>query len=103
MRKIWKTSPRQRVHLGGGIAHIKAESENNYVKVHLAPIEIERLSDDDKNNGIGFWFDIALYGTFGQHLNFGLDVRYSHAQVNLFHEDVNAGGIHGGLFLGIHF
>lgn len=95
LRKVWKTSPEQRVHLGGGIAYIEVESENNDIAGLLVY--------DDKDDGVGFWFDLCVYKTYGNHLNFGFDIRYSSAQVTLFEKDVDAGGFHGLLILGVHF
>lgn len=93
IRKIWDDSPHLRPFIGGGIAYVKNEIDGE--------ILFKDFSDDDA--GVGFWLDAGFYWTFARHLNLGLDLRYSYAEVKLLDEDVNAGGFHAGVIIGIHW
>jgi hypothetical protein len=52
---------------------------------------------------MGFYFSAGVYATLSQHLNLGLLFRISKAEVDLFEDNVGAGGEHFGLMIGYHF
>ncbi len=90
VRKIWSRTGQGRTFLGGGVAIIRNE------------INLTGASDDD-DTGTGFWVDTGAYATLAEHVNLGIDIRYSYAEVDLLGEKPNAGGYHIGLILGVHW
>jgi opacity protein-like surface antigen len=93
VRKIWDHFPRVRPYIGGGLAIINAEVE--------ASVSGAKVSVDD--TGAGFWINGGVYWTLGKSFNIGIDLRYSKAEVTFFNVDIEAGGVHTGLLLGIHW
>ena len=79
--------------IGGGLAFINAELKGTY----LGPT----VSDDD--TGVGFWASGGLYYSIIQHINVGLDLRYSYAKGTLFDVEGDSGGTHIGVFAGYHW
>jgi hypothetical protein len=90
VRKVWYKHEHVRPYVGGGInlVHAKLEVEDSAGQV------------DDKDKGIGAWIGGGLYYRIGPVFQIGAALRYSYAKVDLFGEDVNAGGLHYGLLLG---
>lgn len=93
VRKIWESPQPIRPYIGAGLALIHAEIE--------ASDGFSSVSDEDKAPGI--WIGGGLYFTLAQHLNLGVDLRISAAEVTIAGVDVEAGGVHLGLLLGYHF
>jgi hypothetical protein len=94
VRKIWEPAGMNiRPFIGGGLAFISAEqiSRNGF----------NATLDDD--TGIGLWFEGGVYWTLTEHFNIGLDLRFSGAEVELFNQDIQAGGATFGMLLGYHF
>ena len=101
------------VFFGGGIAMVgaKVDYENESFPAgeagglsssSITGQEVdESISDDD--SAFGFWASAGLYTTFAEHYNLGIQARWSKADVTLFDEDVDAGGLHGLLFAGFHW
>ncbi|MCJ7765773.1 MAG: porin family protein [Thiovulaceae bacterium] len=80
-------------YVGGGLALIQANIEGTQSGV--------TVSDDD--TGVGVWVSGGLYYSIIEHINVGLDLRYSHAKTTLFGVDKQAGGTHVALFAGYHW
>ncbi len=74
-----------RFYAGGGLALIEAE--------------IEDEDDDD----FGIWLNGGLTFIIAKHVNLGLDVRYSTAEVELYGEDVDVDGLRTSFLIGYHF
>ncbi|HUS89325.1 MAG TPA: hypothetical protein VMW91_08180 [Desulfosporosinus sp.] len=68
----------------------------------VANQEVNRATSDE-DSPFGFWASARLYTTFAEHYNIGVQVRWSKADVTLVDEDVDAGGLHGLLFVGYHW
>lgn len=62
-----------------------------------------RKMPDDYDYAFGFWVSAGLYVTLAEHYNIGIQTRWSKADVTLFDEDADAGGLHGLLFVGYHW
>jgi len=92
VRKIWDSAERMRPFVGGGISFMSAE-----VKVSAGGAS---LSTDD--TGTGFWLGGGIYWTFNERFNIGFEAKYSSATVEFADVEVNAGGGHFGLILGVH-
>ncbi len=90
----WYTPPSMlRGYVGGGVALVNAEitvEEDGY----------EASEDDD---GVGFFINGGLMVTLAQHLNLGLNARYSQADVDIAGYDIDAGGFMLAGFVGFHF
>lgn len=85
VRKIWgkkKTRP----FLGGGVGLIGATLD----------LDI----DDDSDATAGLWINGGVFWRLGSRFNIGGTVRYSDAEVTIFGQDVQAGGLTYGLLLG---
>jgi hypothetical protein len=87
-------------YVGGGLALISATFEDYYFGYG---------TDTSEDSSAGVWLNGGIYWTFGNIFNLGLDVRYSAADVTLYnfdqarYETVDAGGVHTGLILGVHW
>lgn len=89
IRKIFDTIPYTRFFLGGGLAMINGKFSGL------------GLSDDD--TALGTWLNGGVYWTIAEHLNLGLELKFSSASVNIFGVDANAGGTHFGFLAGYHW
>jgi hypothetical protein len=89
VRKIWEVKT-FRPYVGGGLAIAGAAFEASG----------GGNSIDDSDNSVGVWVGGGAFWRLGSRFNIGGAVRYSTADVTLFDEDVDAGGIHIGLLLG---
>lgn len=90
----WYTPPNMfRGYVGGGLAFVNAE------------IEVEqygyRASEED--DAIGFFINGGFTFTLARHLNLGLNVRYSQADVEIAGYDIEAGGVTLAGVVGYHF
>ena len=85
VRKIWGQN-RTRPFLGGGLGLVGAG------------FDVEVVDDDDMT--LGAWAGGGVFWRLGSRFNIGGTLRYSHADVTLFGEDVKAGGLTYGLILG---
>lgn len=94
VRKIWDRFPYARPFLGGGISFIRGEFKGT-------PLSGITLSDSD--SGVGIWLGGGIYWTLIDHLNLGLELKFSTAEINLFGVDVDAGGGHFGFLAGYHW
>ena len=88
VRKLFELTKTMRPYVGGGLAHIRGKFTN--------------ISSDD-DSGAGFWVNTGFYYAFANHLNIGIDLRYSRAEISLFGKDVDAGGFSAGLTAGFHW
>lgn len=92
-------------YLGGGLALVSARVEDVYY--FGSPCGAYDCGDED--GAIGIWLNGGIYWTLGNMLNLGLDLRYSAADVSLYngqsgrYETVDAGGVHSGITLGLHW
>lgn len=96
VRKHFENAGSITPYIGGGLALIKAELEAE------ADTSFGTVTLTEDDNGIGFWLNAGLAWTINQ-VNFGLDLRYSDAEVTLSGIDGEAGGTHVGLFAGYHW
>lgn len=92
IRKIW--APKIfRPFVGGGVAFITG-------KYDFYSESGNTISDDD--SALGIWINGGLYLTL-RRFNIGIDLRWSKANVRLYNERVDAGGLHYGLIAGIYW
>jgi opacity protein-like surface antigen len=80
-------------YVGGGLAIINASLENENAGVTV----------DDDETVVGAWIGVGTYYAVTPHFNLGLDVRYSKAEVTLFDQDREAGGLNVGITIGYHW
>jgi opacity protein-like surface antigen len=94
IKKIWviRNFP-LKPFVSGGLSYVSAEMEGENYYGYF----------DDDDSAMGFYLSAGAYATLSKHLNLGLLFRISKAEVELFGDDVDAGGEHFGLFLGYHF
>jgi hypothetical protein len=91
LRKIFDGSEsRVKPYIGGGIAFINFETTAS-----ISGFLSETVEDD----ATGYWLNGGVYWTLGEGFNIGVDLRYSTADV----EELDIGGTHVGLLLGIHW
>ncbi|PLY02798.1 MAG: hypothetical protein C0623_03300 [Desulfuromonas sp.] len=79
-------------YLGAGLTSIAASIE--------ADDGFFTYKDDDVDGGL--WLEGGIVWTI-RHVNLGLCLRYSDAEVTLFGEDLEVGGGHAGLIAGFHW
>jgi opacity protein-like surface antigen len=96
---IWDSGNVVHEYLGGGLAMINAK-----VKA-TASAEGVSASESDDDQAAGFYINGGIFWTIARHLNIGIDVGYSQAEVTFdkMEADMKAGGGHYGLFLGYHW
>lgn len=92
-RKLWGGDPVVRPYVGGGLAFATGEIERR------GPFRTVR----DRDSGVGLWLDAGLLWTLSRAFDLGFDAKLSTAEVRLFGDDKNAGGLHLGLLLGYHW
>ena len=85
VRKFWGQN-RVRPYLGGGVAFVEGE------------IIVEGFGLDD--SAIGMWANAGLMFVIGEHVNLGIDLRVSRAEIAFSGEEFEAGGKHAGLTVG---
>lgn len=93
LRKIFQLpiqNCRLRPYIGGGIALINAEEK----------MTTTQLTRSDEDSDTGYWLGIGSYYTVSERFHVGIDVRYSEAQVDLFEEEREVGGMMSGITVG---
>ena len=93
IRKVFEVFPTFRPYIGASVAYIRGEYEFNQFPA--------RSSDDD--SAMGYVINAGVYWAFAEHLQIGLDLRYSRAEIKLFGADVEAGGVHAGVTFGLRW
>ena len=100
------------VFFGGGVSIISVRVAYNNESFPRGPGGLSSSSvagqdvDEaifDEDSTFGFWVSAGLYVTLAEHYNIGIQTRWSKADVTLFDEDADAGGLHGLLFIGYHW
>ncbi len=104
-RKVWRRR-RMRPFVGGGVAFVFGGQER-LSRPGIPPsgivFDVPVLVQEDDDQGTGLWIDGGVFWRLTRHFNLGFEARYSAAQIELFGDDVEAGGFSGGLLLGFGF
>lgn len=88
IRKFWTVKDSNfHPYLGGGVAFIQADYE---------VIGSEQYDD----SAVGAWLGTGVDWHLSPKMSLGVDIRYSTADVTIFNEDIDAGGMHTVLTLG---
>ena len=77
-------------YVGGGLALVAADRE----------IDTGTRIASDNDTGAGAWVSGGAYWTFSNHINVGMDIRFTNADVTVFNTTVEAGGTHVGAMVG---
>ncbi len=98
VKKIWTPADRFNLYVAGGLAVIYGEMEitqadNLYDGTY-------RDTDREDDTGLGGWGAVGCYVTFSSHVNVGVDLRYSSAKIDMYDDEIDAGGVHLGLLVG---
>jgi opacity protein-like surface antigen len=80
-------------YIGGGVALISAGLEKKTAGVTV----------DDDDSALGAWVGVGGYYAVTKNISLGLDVRYSNAEVTLFNEKRDTGGVNAGMTVGYHW
>ncbi len=75
---------KMRPYIGGGVTLVSAEIKNKTATTSV--------KDDD--DGTGLWLGAGWYFGVTESFDIGFDVRYSEAEVTIFGQDLEAGGMH---------
>lgn len=88
-------NPNKYVHpfVGAGLAIISTELEGSGYGI--------TVSDEDQATGL--WASGGIMFTIADHLNLGVNVRYSKAEAELYGYDTSGGGLHYQALIGYHF
>ena len=92
--KIWNDrdyDTRFRPFVGGGLA---------VVAVAATRKDVNGESDHESDFGYGGWVGAGFYWNPLRAWNIGIEVRWSYAEVHLYRDDVNGGGLHVGFTTG---
>lgn len=94
IRKIWNDEKRNlHPYIGGGLAYINGSQERT----------IDNQKENQSDASVGSWVSTGLYWRPISRLNMGIDLRYSHANVTLFDQKIDAGGTQIGATIGYHW
>jgi opacity protein-like surface antigen len=93
VRKYFLENTNIQPFVGGGVTSITGKQS------HRDRGSIVSIDD----TGIGPWLMAGVQFRPATHLNLGFNVRYSHARVTFLDDDMDAGGVHYGLFAGYAF
>jgi opacity protein-like surface antigen len=109
VRKLFLAERRLEPYVGGGLAWMRLDVRQ-VAMGSLGPMtEFTDTILDDDDSSFGFWLNAGLLYRIGSHLNIGVDVRYSDAEVELRPVDstsdlrLDSGGTSYGLLLGYHW
>lgn len=80
-------------YIGGGLAIVSASLEYENAGVVV----------DDDDLAFGGWVGAGAYYAITPNLNLGFDLRYSKAEVNLFDQGRESGGLNVGVTIGYHW
>jgi opacity protein-like surface antigen len=97
IKKIWTPAERLNFYVAGGLAVIYGEMEITRAD-NLAGTYRDTDSEDD--TGLGGWGAVGCYVNLSRHFNVGLDLRYSTADIDMYDDEIDAGGFHAGLLVG---
>ncbi len=98
VRKVFENDSRIAPFVGGGLSLVHAS-----LKAERTTPSGNRVQADDNDSAIGLWVGGGVLFRVTQKLNLGLNLRYSHAEVNLFGNNIDAGGVSFGLLGGVRF
>lgn len=95
LRKVWERPSQFHPYFGGGVSIIGASITDD-------------LGDgcyyqEDHDSSYGFWVGTGFYWILSEKWHTGLNFQYSYAEVELFGEELNAGGLHFNLLIGWHW
>ena len=93
IRKIWEQYTSVRPFIGGGLSFIRGEAEVSALGITVS----------ESGNGAGIWIGGGVYWTLIDHLNLGLELKFSTADISIAGVDVDAGGGHFGFLAGYHW
>jgi len=97
VKKIWEFVPSWKVSFAAGGTIIYGAVETTW-EDNLDGYS--KHTEKEGDVGFGYWGAVASYKTIFRHLNVGIDVRYSNAEIELYHKDREAGGVHVGVMVG---
>jgi hypothetical protein len=105
--KSWEVLPNIRPYVAGGLSVIKAKGEISVASgEEVADLNISNSaswSTEDDDRAFGMWLGGGVSWTMPNDYDIGFEVSYTRATATLWGEDMEAGGINYGLFLGYHF
>ncbi len=98
VKKIWTPTDRFNVYVAGGLAIIYGEMEITQADNLDSGTYWDTDTEDD--TGLGGWAAVGCYVTFTRHINIGVDLRYSTAKIDMYDEEIDAGGVHVAMLVG---
>jgi hypothetical protein len=98
LKKIWPVGERFNIYVSGGLAVIYGEMEITTSDNLYWGSYYDR--DDEDDTGVGGWGSVGCYMTFARHINVGLNLGYSSAEIDMYDEDIDAGGYHVNMLVG---
>ncbi len=97
VKKIWPLAGRFNLYVAGGLAVIYGEMEITRADNLSGSY---RDTDREDDTGLGGWGGVGCYFTFANHVNLGVDLRYSTAEIDMYNDEIDAGGVHVGMLVG---
>jgi hypothetical protein len=94
LRKVWERPSQFHPYFGGGVSIIGASITDNCGG--------GCWYQEDSDESFGFWVGTGFYWILSEKCHTGLNFQYSYAEVELFDEKLNAGGLHFNLLIGWH-
>jgi hypothetical protein len=97
-RTIWNDLTFAHPFVGAGLANIYARKT-----VDVPSSSPVNLSGSDSDSKLGYYAELGFFVTANEHVNVGVDARYSHAKLRLNDQNVDGGGLSLLLLVGYHF
>jgi len=95
VRKYFDDDPKLQPYIGGGGAYITADLDVSHTNLG---------GQIDDANGFGIWVNAGISYLLTERITIGGDIRYSWAEMAIFGlTDVNGGGLHAALTIGLRF
>lgn len=103
---IWDFSQIMHPYIAGGVSHIKVNMKTGTnlgpTPWHLHGSSYD-INDSDDDSANGYYFTGGFYWRFGERINLGAEFGYSSATATLFGVDIEAGGTHALVVIGLHY
>jgi hypothetical protein len=109
IRKVWNCGPNLQPFLGGGLSAVGASTTTQlHVRYydsqgHWFYSDWHGYHQEDSDIGIGYWVSGGVYFLFNKNWHVGAQVQYSAGNIHLFSHNLDAGGVHGMLMIGINW
>jgi opacity protein-like surface antigen len=99
VRKVWDADQALQPFIGGGMA-VAGGSTSTFLDFGWGE---SATINEDSDTSVGYWVGGGCYWLLNRAFHLGVNLQYSHADIELFGKRLDAGGFHVLLMLGYHW